>query len=200
MADYTYTAATELPVALEDVKDHLYVDGTEDDALIMDYIRAATAMLETKCSRCFIQQTRRLTMNGFTDARYVHNNRIYLPRSPVANSSGVSITYVAATDGTTTTWSSSEYTVHYNERPGYIGLAYNETWPDVRYIDNSVTVTYPVGHSTSPNSVPMNVKLAIKMLVAHWYRNREATVQGSMSELPLGVDALLEGEHIETYG
>lgn len=36
--------------------------------------------------------------------------------------------------------------------------------------------------------VPADLKLAIKMLVGHWYENREATLVGiSAEELPLGV-------------
>jgi uncharacterized phiE125 gp8 family phage protein len=200
MADYTYTAAASLPVSLAEVKDHLYVTGSQDDALLTDLIRSATAALENRCNRCFVNQTRKLTMHGWTDKRYVHGDRIYFPRSPVANSSGVSITYVAASNGTTTTWATSDYTVHFRERPSYIGLAYNASWPDVRNIDNSVTVTYTAGHGTDQADVPHNVKLAIKMLVGHWYRNREATIEGNVNELPLGVESLLEAEHIETYG
>ena len=36
-----------------------------------------------------------------------------------------------------------------------------------------------------------DIKTAMMLLVAHWYASREAVIQGTTSELPLGVDALI---------
>jgi uncharacterized phiE125 gp8 family phage protein len=199
MADYTYTAATILPVSLEDVKAHLNVSHATDDGLLDGYIRAATKMLEGRTNRCFVNQVRKLTMDSFVDGRYVSGNRIYPQRSPIANSSGVAISYVDS-GGTTSTMPSSEYVVNFHEKPGHIALAYNESWPDCRVQPNSVTVTYTAGHGADAAAVPYTVKVAIQQIVAHWYRNREAVTEQSMSQLPLALDALLESEHLETYG
>ena len=199
MSDYTYTAATILPVSLEDVKAHLNVQHATDDGLLDGYIRAATTMLEARTNRCFMAQTRKLEMDSFVDRRYVSGNRIYPQRSPIRSTAGVSITYVDS-DGTTSTMPSSDYTVNLNEKPGNIALAYNASWPDCRVQPNSVTVTYVAGHSTVASGIPYTVKVAIQQIVAHWYRNREAVTEQSMSQLPLALDALLESEHLETYG
>jgi hypothetical protein len=47
-------------------------------------------------------------------------------------------------------------------------------------------------------TAPENIKMAMLMLIAHWYRNREAVGEGSgssgMSTVPLGYDALLSTE------
>jgi hypothetical protein len=41
------------------------------------------------------------------------------------------------------------------------------------------------------DTVGENIKQAMYLLVAHWYRNREAVVAGSMAEIPLGYLAIL---------
>lgn len=197
MSDYTSTAATALPVSLEEAKAHMNVSHASDDGLIDSYIRAATNLLEGRTNRCFVTQTRKCVLNDLTDKRYVHNNHIYPARSPLK--SVTSITYVD-TNGTTSTMPSTEYIVSTGDKPGYISLAYNQTWPPIRSQPNNVTVTYVAGHSTVASGVPCNVKLAVQQLVAHWYRNRESHVDMAMSELPFGIAALLETEHVETYG
>jgi hypothetical protein len=43
-------------------------------------------------------------------------------------------------------------------------------------------------------SVGENVKWAIKFLIAHFYRNREAVAEGTMNPVPLAVESLLAPE------
>lgn len=38
---------------------------------------------------------------------------------------------------------------------------------------------------------PQAIKVAINLMVAHWYLNTEAVVSGTMTQLPLGVRELL---------
>ncbi len=197
MSDYTSVAATVKPITVAEAKSHLNVTHNEDDSLIDDYIGAATAMLEARTQRCFVTQTRVCKMDGFGDSRYVHGRTIYPPRSPLVSVS--SISYLNGS-GTTTTLASSDYIVQTGERPGRISEAYNATWPDTYGVENDVTVTYLAGHSTASASIPANIKQAVRMLVGHWYRNREASIVGTASvEIVLGLDALLESERVEGY-
>lgn len=205
MSDITTTAATTAALTLADAKRHLNVSSTADDTYIGDLVTAATDMLEARCNRCFVTQTRKLTMDSFNDSRYVHTDTrrsqartIFPRRSPVKSVS--SITYVA-TSGTTTTISSSDYVVSTGDSPARITEGLGATWP-VTYGDaNDVVVTYVAGHSTVSTGVPGRVKQAIRMLVGHWYRNREAVLQGTISkEIELSLDALLESEQVEQYG
>lgn len=52
-------------------------------------------------------------------------------------------------------------------------------------------VTYPTG--TAEGDEPPSVRMAVKLLVAHWFEHREAvwTGQGSPVDVPHGVDRLL---------
>lgn len=197
MADYQTIAPVPMALTLTEAKAQLNVSSTADDALITGYIKAATLLLENKTNRCFVAQTRVTKADSFDDSRYVQNRRLYPGRSPLKSVS--SITYLDS-NGVSTTLPSSDYVTDVNDKPGFIAEAYNATWPSVYPQPNSVTVTYVAGHSTVSSGVPENVKQAVRMVVGHWYRNREAVITGTISkEVELGVDALLEGEHVERY-
>lgn len=198
MSDIQSTAPTTTALTLSEAKAQLRVTHTREDDLIVDYIKAATRMLEDRANRCFVTQTRQLKLDDFDDCRYVQGRRVRPPRSPLKSVS--SITYVK-TNGNTTTLPSSDYVVSTGDDPGYIAEAYNATWPSVYAQPNSVTVTYVAGHSTVSSGVPSHIKQAVRMVVDHWYRNRGAILTGTISkEIELGVDALLASEHMEQYG
>jgi len=197
MADYQSTAPTTIPLTVAEAKAQLNVSSTADDLLISDYINAATVMLEKRCRRAFVTQTRKCLMDTFGDTRYVHDRRAYLPVSPVK--SVTSITYVD-TNGTTTTMPSSDYVVSAYDKPGFVAEAYDATWPVTYGTPNDVTITYVAGHSTVSTGIPKYVKQAVRMVVGHWYRNRESVLVGTISkEIEMGVDALLEPERMEEY-
>ncbi len=202
MSDVTTTAATTTPITLADAKRQLNVSTTGDDTYIENLVSAATKYCEDRANRCFVTQTRTLKMRDFADRRYVHKNQygqeeIHLPRSPLATVS--SITYVAA-NGTTTTLSSSLYSVSTGDTPGRIRPAYNQVWPDTRSDEDNVTVVYTCGFGSTQTGQPANAQHAVRMLTAHWYRNREGVDAIGMREIPLGVDALLGEEIVPSYG
>src|SRR6185503_6851425 len=187
MSDVQTVAPTTLALTVQEAKRQLNLSTTDDDVLLEGQIKAATLLLENRCNRCFVNQTRALKMRTFLDSRYVHDRAIQPPRSPL-NSTGLSIAYVA-TDGTTTTLASSDYRVGTGDFPGNISEEYGATWPNTRNVMNDVTVTYIAGHSTAATGIPWHIKQAIGMVVAHWYRNREAVFTGSITkEIELGVD------------
>lgn len=198
MSDYQSVAPTTLALTLQDAKAHLNVSSTHDDSLITNYIKAATSMLETMTSRCFVTQTRVCKCDSFEDAKYVKNRRLYPDRSPLKSVS--SVVYLDD-NGTSTTMPSSDYVVSTGDNPGFIGEAYNATWPTVYPQPNAVTVTYVAGHSTVSSNVPQHVKQAIRMVVAGWYRNREPDITSGAvpKELEYSVKALLEPERQESY-
>lgn len=200
MPDYMTTAPTTIPITLAEAKAHLNVSTTVDDALITAQIKAAAQYLEDKTRRCFIRQTRVTKCDGFGDTRYVHNRRLYPGRGPIV--SVTSLKYVA-TDGTTTTISSSDYVVGTNDWPGFVAEADGASWPTPISQPNSVQLTYVAGIGTSggATSIPENVKQAVRLVVGHWYRNREAVMtSGAVSqEVQIGVNALLGSEMTEGY-
>ena len=180
------TAPTIEPVSLAEAKLQCRIDDdlTFDDALITSLIAAAREYCENETNRAFINTTYDLKMDAFSSG-----GEIVLPRAPA--SSVTSITYLDG-DGASQTWSSTEYSVDINTEPGRVTLAYGYSWPTTRAIENAVAVRYVAGYGAAASSVPDSIKAAMKLIIEHLYRNRSATVIGSISStLPLSVESLL---------
>jgi uncharacterized phiE125 gp8 family phage protein len=175
----TIEPSTE-PITTAEAKSHIRVDVSTEDTLIDDYIKVARRLSERLTRRSFITQTITLKLDGFS------GGEIVLPRSPAQ--SVTSIQYVD-TDGATQTWSSSLYDVDTSSEPARVTPAYDEDFPDTRAVANAVTVTYVAGYG-SASDVPEELRLLIRLLVGHYFENREAVGTVAMHELPLGLQFL----------
>lgn len=182
------------PVSVAEAKEHLrIVDFTDDDTYISGLISAARKWCEDYCDRTFADCQYTVAFDDFPAAR------IELPRPPLRLNSEsaeatVSISYVD-TDGSTQTmtWAATgtqNFRVDKDFIPALAYPLYLETWPSVRIDDKSVQITYLAGYG-SASATPQMVKHVIKMLVAHWYANREAADRSGMRDVPLGVYDLL---------
>lgn len=192
----TAPVAADRPVTVSEAKEHLrVVDFTDDDTYIGTLIDAATRWCEDYCERTFQDCAYTVAFDDF------YKLRIELPRPPVrlnssAASATVTISYVD-TGGTTQTltWAQSgtqQFRLDKDYTPGLVYPLYLETWPSARLDDKAVQITYLAGYG-SVASVPVAAKHAIKLLVGHWYAQREPVVVGTTaSDVPLSVAALLE--------
>ena len=79
-------------------------------------------------------------------------------------------------------------------KPARIVEAFNQIWPNTRRVPNAVTVTYVAGYGTARTDVPGTIKSAMKLLMGHWFENREEVVllNTIAQELPRGAKALLD--------
>jgi uncharacterized phiE125 gp8 family phage protein len=182
------------PVTVAEAKEHLrIVDFTDDDDYIAGLIDAARKWCEDYCERTFADCQYTVAFDDFQAVR------IELPRPPLrlnasSSEATVSIAYVD-TGGTTQTltWAESstqDFRVDKDFVPGLAYPLYLETWPSTRIDDKAVQVTYLAGYG-SVAAVPQAAKHAIKMLVSHWYTNREAVDRSGNKDVPLGVYDLL---------
>lgn len=168
-------------ITLAEAKAHLNQDESADDALITTLIEAADSYVQNDLSRSLVTQTRVLKLNCFPDY-------ICLPYPPLA--SVTSITYLDST-GTSQTLGASVYAVDTSREPGRITLKYAQVWPATQAIENAVTITYVAGYGAAA-AVPSQIKAAVKLLVGHWFEQREAIVIGeTVAEVPLTVQNLL---------
>ncbi len=176
------TAPASEPVSVDDLMDLANIDVKDQPALLTGYITAARIMVDKDCERALMPQTLRLYMDAFP------GYEVFLERPPVQ--SITSIVYYD-TDGTSQTWSASNYDSDLVSEPCRINPAYGKVWPFTRYKSNAVAVTYVAGYADAA-SVPETAKLAIKMLAAHWYQNRETTAAGQIpQEMALAYSSLV---------
>ena len=170
------------PVTTAEAKLWMRVSISTDDTLIASLITAATTYLEGQMNREFIDETLILKLDRFL-------NEVELPGSPL--DSVTSVVYID-TSGDTQTVSTDVFTVDTVAEPGVLRLGFNQTWPIPRTTPNAVTVTYVSGYGAAGSDVPEEMKTAIKILVAHWYENREAVVVGTITkEIELSVESLI---------
>lgn len=174
-------AAAEHPVTLDEVKEHLRVDFTDHDTHISSLIEAATGHLEKRCRRAFVTQEWRLELSAFADD-------IEIPLPPLAAVDQIDYTDA---DGNSQTLAASIYNVDTASTPGRVLRDEASDWPETKTVPGAVRIAFTAGYGAASN-VPGDIKAAIKLMVGHWYENREAVIVGqAASELPMAVDALI---------
>ena len=209
------TEPTVNPVTLSEAKAHLRIDSDAEDALISSLVTAATRWAEDYCDRTWCYTQWQMSTDSFygnvgspvqfglradgnnIDGRQtvVPNLDLELQRPPMAQSgtaTAVTITYTPSAGASTATLSASEYRVDRLSTPGVCRPLYGQTWPSHLLDFNSTTVTYWAGYSADGTSVPDGAKSAIKMIVAHLWKNREMSTETALTEVPMGVKALLD--------
>ena len=176
------------PVTLVDLKAHLRVDLVDEEALITAQGTAARLLIEDVTGQRMIDQTWKLVLDRFPAARWI---RIPLGPTTAVNS-------VKSTDrlGFVSTQNAAEYIVDLVSEKARIVLKEDFDWPDPDedlQEANAVEIEFVVGFGVAASDVDERLKLAVKMLTAHWFENREAVVLSSMSfeELPMAVQSLI---------
>ena len=145
---------------------------TEDDDLIGDLITAARKRVERYTGTALLTQTITETFDEFPFSdRLNRHAALKLSMSPVQ--SVTSVKYKAQSDGTLTTWDSSNYNVDLTAHPVRIAPVYDLDWPEIYDEINAVEVVYVAGYTaTSDANFPSELITAIKYEVAAAYENR----------------------------
>lgn len=179
------------PVSLAEAKVHLRYDSSDQDDYLTTLIQVARETIERWEWRAHITQTWLLKLDGFPSGG---TSPIYLPRPPVQ--SITSIAYVDA-DGDSQTWAAANYQVDTAREPGRVLPVYGKVWPTTQpQTTPAVTVTYVAGYGDAASDVPEQTKHAIKLMLAHVWRNPELVVMGTIvTAIPMAVDALLRRCH-----
>jgi uncharacterized phiE125 gp8 family phage protein len=158
------------PVTLAEAKAHLRLDGEDEDVLVGSLIAAARAAVETETRRVLIAQAWRAFVADWPA------DGVSLPVVPA-----LSVEEVRAIDG-----------------EGAASVLDGEAWA-FDAVDGSVRLLEPVadaaeyeidftaGYGESGADVPEPLRLAMRLLVTHWFENRSAAVLGAdAAALPFG--------------
>lgn len=185
MLQYTVTTPPAVePLSLAEAKSHLRVDGDADDSFITDLIVSAREYVETHTRRALINQTVTAYMRDWPD-----HYQLKLPKPPL--SSVTSVKYYDA-DNVQQTLSSSLYYVFKPSKDSLGRVEIIDDWPTTYDRPDAIEIIYVAGYGSTSASVPSQAKHAMRLLIGHWYENREQVVAGTIAtSLPTGVDALL---------
>lgn len=199
------TAPAVEPITLQDARAHIRVVNDDEDSLIEQIIIAAREIAEVRTARVFIQQEWAETFAAFpgfpirpSGSTWNHKatrqarEGFALTRSPVIAIS--SLKYIDV-DGVEQTINTSDYRLVKDEPTGRVVLAYGKNWPTARDEDGAVRIKYTAGYGTTPEDVPSVFRHAIRLIVGHYYENREPFVTGTIvSEIPMTARALLKSK------
>ena len=177
------TPPLEEPITLAEAKEHLRVLSLDEDALIGSLITAARQWCEGFQNTIYLTQTWLLTFDEWPTFP------IELSKSPLQ--SVTKIEYIDE-NSNATIWDQSNYIIDNIASPGRVALKSNYNIPSITLQEiNGVQITFVAGHTTS-DDVSGKVKAAMKLLISHWYENREAVVVGNArGKLQFAVDSLL---------
>lgn len=167
------------PVTLAEVKAHLRLDATEEDAVLGACIVAARQACESFTGLSLISQSWQL----YLDAWPVRPIR--LPRPPLQ---AVTAVKVFTNDNELTTLDPSLYEVDTRSWPGRLRSRAPFPWPLVTRPLAGIEITFRAGYGDSWNDVPQALRLGLLMTVAELYENREAA--GFAASLPTPIAAL----------
>jgi len=176
--EITGTASEASIVSTADLKTFLRVDHSDEDTLIEALRSAAIEYVQNYCN---------LQLGDLPAVMYLDNfeGMFEVPIGPVA--SIISITY-NPTASTTSTLPTNQYYSDLKRKPARISIV---SPPSVyEYISNGVQVNMTLGYAEG--SIPDGLLHAVKLLVAHYYENRNIVVVGTISsEVPNLIHSLL---------
>ena len=179
------TAPATEPVTQAEAKAYLRIESsvTDDDTFIDSLISAARRWVENITGNRLVTQTWYWYLDEFPA-----EDMLEIPIGPVT--ALVSIKYTDSA-GVQATMSAGDYETDFNSlppNPARVLLADSKSWPAVDLKEvNGVELELTVGYGT----IPEEFKLAIKMMVEHWYEHRGPITELKLEEAPMTVQMLL---------
>lgn len=183
------TAPTGLVVPVTDTREYLRAY-QEEDALIERLIRRATEFCQGWQGRQYLLAAFRERYDEFP----ADGGDIRLQWGPgyTDNARDVYIEYqYAVGDTRLMRLNSVEFQINTDGVTPVLRPLYGQTWPSTLDTPDAVAITYWAGNPLVAG-IGEREKQAIDMLTAHWYRNREAVLTGTISkEVEFSVARLL---------
>ncbi|MEL6373424.1 MAG: head-tail connector protein [Pseudomonadota bacterium] len=172
------------PLDLARVKAHLRVDSNDEDALISSLIITSRLHIEAALGLAMLTQ------------RWAHvrdcwpkDNAMTLPLRPLQR---VDEVVVFDGDDQPTTIDPAHYVVDTVGQPPRLMLRRGGAAPEPGRVLNGIEVRFTAGYGDDAEAVPLPVRQALMLLVAHWYENREPVEIGTSSvSIPRMVNELL---------
>jgi uncharacterized phiE125 gp8 family phage protein len=177
------TEPAEEPITLTEAKTHLNVSGSHDDTYITSLITAARRAVERYLNRALVTQQWKVYYSNWCNEMAV----------PFGKLQSVQTVKYYDTGGTFQTLTASTfYWVVTTSEPGKIVRKYDANFPELQYgRPDSIEIAFTCGFG-SGDSVPDDIKHAIKLLIANYYEHRGDVVIGAVAnKIPSHVSDLL---------
>jgi uncharacterized phiE125 gp8 family phage protein len=149
------------PVSLPEMKAYLRLDDDGQDDLVLGLVKAARLMVESVSRRMLIEQRWRVVMD-----RWPAGGKVLLPVSPLLAVDGIR---VRDATGAATELAAGSIEMDTAGDPPCVMVS---AAPEPGKARHGIEIELRAGFGASPDAVPATLKLAIKILVAHWFENR----------------------------
>lgn len=175
------------PVTTQEAKDHLRVTFNDDDAEIATMVTAARLRVEGLSGMKLATQTVDIVADNWE--ALADPNSIEVLRLMVGPVTAInSVKYYDAEDSDTT-MPSTDYWTDLVSLPARVQV--KTSWPTINERIGNIRINCTVGYANA-NSVPAVFKQAIKLLVGHYYENREQVTDLKLMPVPDGVYHLVQ--------
>ena len=169
------------PVSVQEMKQHLRLDHDEEDGLLAGMVVAARRHLEKRLSLAFLSARWRYRADKTPRGRAA----LEVPLFPLASVQQVRL-YLE--DGTTALADLANMQVRSAVRPAIItGVRI----PFAAQPAHGAEIEFTAGYGDAPEDVPEQMRLAIRLLAAHFYENRVEMPGCVMPSMPASVSLLL---------
>lgn len=184
---------TEQPLSIQEVKAHLKITHNDDESYIQRLIEASTRYCEETLNISLITQQRATFYDQISSshkdvwwsgARLGSISELFedpefleLRGGPV-NSIVKFETFDE--DAVATEWDASNYYLSAsavsNIPPARVVRKTGSTWPIADRRIDGIKITHLDGFGADWNTIPMDVRHGLQMLIGHWYANRETVL------------------------
>lgn len=172
------------PITLAEAKAHCRVDSDAEDTLVATLILAARLHIERCLDLALISQSWSLYLDRWPDAPHVE-----LPLSPLLSVDAIRL---YSPTGTSVTLDPSLFIIDAASRRPRLARQDGQSWPLPGRSVNGIEIAFTAGYGETADDVPMPVRLAIRLLVAHWHEAREPVLFGETADpVPASVASLI---------
>ena len=180
------------PVTLAEVKAHMRIDSTAEDAFIQSLIVTSRLHIEAALGLALIDQSWSWTIDtwpadlaialpvysiGAIEPSRLRSGDagLALPMRPVRTIDSIKL---AAADGARSVLATTRYVLDGTSHPARL-LPRSMLFPVPAVPTQGIEIAFTAGFGATAGDVPAPIRHALLMLVAHWFENREPVETGA---------------------
>ena len=183
MTNMLITPPSAEPLSLVEAKAHLRLDSTDEDDLVTALIVAARQVVEKHTGCALITQAWRVIADAWPDI-----GPLKLPLRPF-----ISLTAIRVFDAGNAAATLSPATYFVDPQPAAPRVLFANAPPAPGRALAGIEIDMLIGYGPAALSVPEPLRLAIRMLVAHWFEARgDAASDASARQIPAVIEAVLQ--------
>lgn len=171
------------PVSLSEAKAFLRIDSNAEDLLVSTLILTSRLHIEAALGLALMTQAWTLTID-----KWPSRDTVLLPLRPVSQ---IALLRLLNVGGQSTTLDPASYRLDATIGAAKI-VSVSGAWPAPLMKKGGIEITFWAGFGDETSDIPEPIRHALRLLIAHWYENREPLRVGAPeAAIPAEVSALL---------